>query len=269
MSEKKLQVLVAAVEEDAVTLAEHMNLSTEAIICNQCHINQYREFVRKGCRIRVYDLKERGVGLNRNNSLMRADGDFCIFADEDIVYNDDYGARILEAFERCPKADILMFNVTAVESRRTYENMRRKRIRWYNYGRYPTYSMACRVESLRKANVYFSLLYGGGARYSNGEDSLFIHDCLKKGLKIYSVPVTIGHESKRTEGEESTWFRGYTRKFFFDRGVLYHDLYGCMAKPMALRFLIAHRKLMCRDIPLSQAYGYMKEGLLEAKGAKR
>ena len=124
--------------------------------------------------------------------------------------------------------------------------------------------MCIRTESIRKANVWFSLLFGGDARYSNGEDSLFIHDCLKKGLKIYGVPVTIGHEMRRQEGDESTWFKGFTEKFFYDRGVLYHYLYGPMAVPFALRFLIKNRDKMCREIPLRDALRLMRKGIREA-----
>ncbi|MBP3737006.1 MAG: glycosyltransferase family 2 protein [Lachnospiraceae bacterium] len=259
----RLQVLVSSVQENVITLAEHMNLSTDAIICNQCQEVSYKEFVRGKSLIRAYSFDERGVGLNRNNSLMRADADIALIADEDIVYTDDYEEKILREFERNPDADILMFNVTAVEERRTYENVVHKRVRWYNYGRYPAYSMCVKVESIRRANVYFSLLFGGGARYSNGEDSLFLHDCLKKGLKIYSVPVLIGHENRR-EDDSSTWFKGYTEKFFYDRGVLYHYLYGPMQKVFALRFLIKNRDTMCRQIPLLRAYRLMKEGMRQA-----
>ncbi|MBQ9614441.1 MAG: glycosyltransferase family 2 protein [Lachnospiraceae bacterium] len=259
----KLEVLVAAVQENEVTLAEHMNLSTEAVICNQCQLFEYKEFERKGRLVRCYEFTERGVGRNRNNALMRAEGELVLFGDEDIVYNDDYEERVLRAFEENPQADILMFNVTAVESRQTYENVRPKPVRWYNYGRYPTYAMCARLESLRKANVWFSLLFGGGAPYSNGEDTLFIHDCLKRRLKIYAVPVIIGHEMAR-ENNESTWFNGYNEKFFYDRGVLYHYLYGIMERPFALRFLLTKRKTMCVQIPLHKAYALMVKGMKEA-----
>lgn len=259
----RIQVLVAAVEENVVMLSEHMNLSTDAIICNQCREYSYQEYEHRGRRIRAFSFAEKGVGLNRNNALMRADADLCVFADEDIVYDDDYEEKILREFARDPKADILMFNVQATEHRRTYENVRHKRVRWYNYGRYPTYSMCARVESLRRANVSFSLLFGGGARYSNGEDTLFIHDCLRRGLRICAVPVEIGHEKKRTEGEESTWFKGYNEKFFYDRGVLYHYLYGCMARPFALLFLLRKRRVMCRELSLPACYRLMKKGIRE------
>ncbi len=258
----QLEVLVAALQENDITLAERMNLSTEAIICNQCQEVSYREFRRRNRRIRTLAFNERGVGRNRNNALMRADADYVLFADEDIVYDDDYEERVLQAFGEHPEADILMFNVRAVDGRRTYENRRVKRVRWYNYGRYPTYAMAGKLESLRKANVWFSLLFGGGAPYSNGEDSLFLHDCLKKGLKIWAVPVEIGHEAAR-EDNASTWFSGYNEKFFYDRGVLYHYLYGPLERILALRFLLRHRKTMCVGIPLGKAYRIMRKGMQE------
>ncbi|MCI2049857.1 MAG: glycosyltransferase family 2 protein [Lachnospiraceae bacterium] len=259
----KIQVLVATVEANVIMLAEHMNLSTEAVICNQCHEYGCQEFEHRGKKITAFALNERGVGLNRNNALMRADCDVCVFADEDIVYDDDYAEKVAQEFERDPKADILMFNVEATAGRRTYENARHRRVRWYNYGRYPTYSMCARTESLRKANVWFSMLFGGGAKYSSGEDTLFLHDCLQKGLVIKAVPVSIGHEKSR-EGEESTWFKGYNEKYFYDRGVLYRYLYGIWARPLALRFLLAHRKLMCRELTLWKCYALMKKGIREA-----
>ena len=191
---------------------------------------------------------------------MRASAEIVLFADEDIVYDDDYEQSVLKAFEENPQADLLTFNVRAVEGRRTYENRKVKQVRWYNYGRYPTYSVAARLDSLRRANVWFSLLYGGGATYSNGEDSLFPHDCLKKGLKIWAVPVEIGHEAVREDGS-STWFNGYNEKFFYDRGVLYRDLYGRLAVCMALRFLLAHRKITCQELTIGDAFRIMRKGI--------
>ena len=105
-------------------------------------------------------------------------------------------------------------------------------------------------------------MFGGGARYSNGEDSIFIRDCLRKKMKAMAVPVNIGKEVPRP----STWFNGYNEKFFFDRGVLYAYLYGCMAKPFALRFLLKHKNIMFKEeypISMKQAYSLMKKGFRE------
>lgn len=256
-----LQLLVAAMNKKPCELAEEMKIDSDAIIVSQGEQYAYEELDYKGNNIRYYSMAERGVGLSRNHSLLRADADISLFADEDIIYEPGYEREVLAAFEAHPQADMLFFNVQAMPGRETYHNTDFGRVRWYNSGRYPTYSLAVRTWRIHQKNITFSLLFGGGARYSNGEDSLFIRDCLRAGLKAYRVPVTIGHERER----ESTWFKGYNATFFYDRGVLYRYLYGTAARPMALRFLLSHREVMCQEIPWREAYGIMCRGVREAE----
>jgi glycosyltransferase involved in cell wall biosynthesis len=258
----KLQVLVSAVNEDVATLAERMNLESDAIIINQTDHVGYMEYTNNGKTIQCYDFNEKGVGLSRNNALMRATGDIVLFSDEDIVYEKGYEKKVLEAFEEHPEADFLLFNLKVGEERATYYTKRYHRVHIWNAGRYPTYSFAIKRDKLHASHIAFSLLFGGGARYSNGEDSLFLKDCLKYGLKVYTVPVEIGMEKER----DSTWFKGYTDKFFIDRGVLYHFLYGKLAYLMAFRFIKAKRKVMCNEIPEKNALALMKKGIESVKG---
>ena len=255
-----LQTLVSGVKVNTESVAEKMNLQSDSIVINQCDEFGYSEYEYRGSDIKCYSFAERGVGLSRNNALLRATADIVLFSDEDIVYEDGYAEKILKAFEDHPKADMLLFNMEVEADRATYHIDSEMRIHRWNCGRYPTYSFACRRESLHKKNITFNLLFGGGAKYSNGEDSLFIQECLKKGLKIYALPVGIGREVPRP----STWFNGYTDKFFFDRGVLYHYLYGWLATPMALRFLLRHRKTLLNEKSFKEAYALVKRGIKEA-----
>lgn len=259
--QKKIQLLVSAVNQDAAALAKQMNIRGNAVIVNQCDSYGYEEIGGQGRRIQVFSMAERGVGLSRNTALLHADADICVFSDEDIVLCEDYEELIGRAYEELPDADMILVNVRVAPVRRTYWNEDIHRINYRNYGRYPAYSITARHEALLRANVHYSLLFGGGARYSNGEDSLFLRDCLKAGLRIYSHTVCIGEEKER----ESTWFSGYHEKFFRDRGVLYHYLYGRLALPLSFRFLWVHRGEMCREIPLKQAYRLMKDGVTEAR----
>ena len=91
-----------------------------------------------------------------------------------------------------------------------------------------------------------------------------MHDCLKKGLHLYGVTEEIGEEVYR----ESTWFQGYNEKFFVDRGVLYHYLYGGLGKLFSLRFLCAHRREMLGEMSFGKAYGLMKRGLKEGRSRR-
>ena len=252
-----VQVLASVMGQNLEEIAERMRLDSDAVIVNQCDRLDYREMTYRGHLIRFYSFPERGVGRSRNEAIMRADGDICLFSDQDIVYLPGYAASIAEEFERNPDADMILFNISIEESRRTYHITKRKQVHWYNCGRYGAVSFAVRRSSLLASGVMFSLLFGGGAKYGNGEDSLFLRDFMKKGFKVYTAPVAIGRE----EAEESTWFAGYNRKFFYDRGVLYRYLYGKLAWVMALRFLVVHRKKMCVESGVSQCLRWMREGI--------
>lgn len=261
----KVQVLVAAMQVRPEELAEKMNLSSDAIIINQCDRVGEEAFYHAGHEIVCYHYAERGVGKSRNHAIDKADRDICLFSDEDIVYEEAYEDKIVKEFEKNPKADMIVFNIEVEENRKTYHITKRKRVRFYNCGRYGAVSFAIRTDKLRESGVRFSTLFGGGAKYSAGEDSLFIKEFMNRGYRVYTAPVTIGRE----EAGESTWFSGYHEKFFFDRGVLYHFLYGFLAYPMALRFLLAHKKKMCTRLTLKQALKQMKMGILEGKKEKR
>lgn len=254
-----LEMLVSGMKLNIGSVAETMNLQANSIVINQCEKNAYDEYDFKGHKICCYSLAEKGVGLSRNTALMRASEDIVLFSDEDIVYENGYAKKVIDAFEERPDADMLFFNVEVAKDRATYHTEKEHRVCWYNSGRYPTYSIACRREALHKNNITFNLLFGGGARYSNGEDSLFIRDCLKKRMKAYALPINIGKEIPR----QSTWFNGYTDKFFYDRGVLYKALYGVMALPMAFRFLFRHRELLLKEMTFGKAFGLMRKGIRE------
>ena len=261
----QMQMLISAVNQDPEALLDTMKVATKAVLVNQCGREEERTLTHHAHEVLVLSSAEKGVGASRNLCLENATEEIVLFADEDIVYHDGYAESVLREFEQHPEAEMILFNVIAMEGRRTYYNEDFHRVGMRNYGRYPAYSIAARLNSLRQCGVKFSLLFGGGAPYSNGEDSLFLRDCLRAGLKIYASPVELGRETER----ESTWFHGYNERFFFDRGVLYHFLYGMLARPLALRFLLLKQQEMCREIPLRKAYALMKDGILQGKREER
>lgn len=252
----KVEVLASVMEEDFSAVVRRMRLESDALIINQCDRLGYEELEEQGRRFRFCSFPERGVGRSRNEAILRAEGDICLFSDADIVYEPGYADAIAEEFVCRPDADMILFNVIVDEARRTYHITERKRVHWYNCGRYGAVSFAVRRESLLESGVTFSLLFGGGARYGSGEDSLFLKEFMDKGYSVYTAPVTIARE---TAGA-STWFQGYDEKFFSDKGVLYRALYGRAAGVMALRFLLVHREKLCGEVTVKQAYQWMRTG---------
>lgn len=258
----KLEVLVSAVEQNPAELISQMNLRTDAVLVNQCSGYGVETLPAGAGQARCFSMPERGVGLSRNTALLHAAGDIVLFSDEDITLVPEYEKLILRAYKTLPDADMILFNVEVAPARRTYWNQEIRRVTWRNFGRYPAYSICAKLPALRMANVHFSLLFGGGEKYSAGEDSLFLRDCLRAGLKIYAHTACIGRERER----KSTWFSGYHEKFFKDRGVLYAQLYGPLALPLALRFLLVHKREVCGQMPIHKAFCFMRKGVREARG---
>ena len=257
----KLEMLISSVNAEGDKLIEKMHIACDGVLINQCGRDGYYELPVDGGTIRVFEYAQKGVGVSRNHAIDEAKGDIFLFADEDIVYDDGYVSKVLDEFTKHPEADLLFFNIRVCDERRTYYNTDFARCHIYNAGRYPAYSIAVRGDKLRASGVHYSTLFGGGAKYSCGEDSIFIKDCLKAGLRLYRTPVEIGEEVPRP----STWFTGYNEKFFFDRGVMYHFLYGVLAGVFGFRFVYTKKKEMCRDIPANKAFKLLLDGIKEGK----
>lgn len=211
-----IEVLVATMYQKNLNKYIEMNLNSDVIIANQDDKYQYIEKVIDFNKIKMITTPDRGVGKNRNMALMNANAEICLFADDDMIYEDNYVEIIKEAFRKLPKADIIIFNIETIgqETRARRLNNKIKRVHTFNSLNYGAARIAVRRERLLKKNIWFSLLYGGGAKYSSGEDSLFLTEAIRKGMKVYTYPKKIANIKQ----DKSTWFNGYTKKYFHDRG---------------------------------------------------
>lgn len=238
-----VQVLVATVNQTDYSLLEKMNITTSAIVCNQCSTNEITEFIQGGVSVRWLSFNERGVGLNRNNALMRATGDICLFADDDMVYVDGYERIVTKAFERIKDADVIIFNLIEQVPTR-YVIRKIHRVNRLNYLRYGTARIAVKLKPVRRNGIYFNQCFGGGTEHCHGEDNLFLTECMNKGLRIYAIPVYI---AELTEERESTWKSGYDDKFIRDQGILYKQISRKYWKLLCLQDAIRHSGMYGRD----------------------
>jgi len=231
-----IQVLVATMNQTDFSLLKKMNIQTSAIVCNQCNRNEFIDFDQNNNYIRWLSFNERGVGLNRNNGLMRADAEICLFADDDMVYVDGYADIVTKAFEVIPDADVIIFNlIERVPTR--YVIPKKCRVNRFNYLRYGTARIAVKLSSIKINGIYFNQCFGGGTEHCHGEDNLFLTTCLDKGLRIYAYPAYI---AKLTEERESTWNTETNEKYLKDQGVLYRQVSRKFWRLLCLQDAIRH-----------------------------
>ena len=104
-------------------------------------------------------------------------------------------------------------------------------------------------------------MFGGGARYGAGEDVTFIQDCLKAGLRVYTSPIIVSTMKQ----DSSTWFKGYDRKYYKDKGALLAANFPFIST--AGSYIQAFKNKGAEHTFL-ELLGYYKEGIDEFKGSK-
>lgn len=233
-----IQVLIATMNQNDYSLINKMNIQSDAIVGNQCDRNSIEKFEYNKHSIIYLNFAERGVGLNRNNALMRANADYCLFADDDMVYVDNYVEIIEKMFNKFPDADVIIFNLKEKNSSR-YVVKKVHKVGRLNYLRYGTARIVVKLDSIRKNGIYFNQCFGGGTEHCHGEDNIFLTQCLNAGLNIYAIPVVI---AELTNERESTWNKGYDTKYLKDQGALYRVISKKWWKLFCLQDAIRHRK---------------------------
>ncbi|MFL2120883.1 hypothetical protein [Marinilactibacillus psychrotolerans] len=215
-----IEILVSTMNrkvDDLSSLVDKMKIRSKAIIINQTDTIGYSSEHNS----EMFSYTERGVGKSRNSALLRAKGDICLMADDDMVYVAGYEEVVKKAYEKYTDADFIVFNVRVHYPDRIVERVSKPgRVRFFNSLKYGTVTFSFKRNAILRENVFFSLLFGGGAKYSSGEDTLFLWTCLKKGLKVYAEETIIAD----VYNYESSWFKGYNEKFYKDKGALFKAL---------------------------------------------
>lgn len=258
----KIQVLVAALNKNVNKLVEKMKISTDAIIGNQGADNSVEEIDFNGKQMKVFNFAEKGVGLNRNNVLMRATGDILLFADDDEIFEEDYEQTIKEAYSSLPNADAIIFNIkTEGFGTNRRSNSKVKRVRFFNSFNYGAVRISVRNDSIKRENITFHRQFGGGTEYSCGEDTLFISEMLNNKLKLYVYPAVIA----TVDQTSSTWFEGFNEKYFYDKGALFAALPYKFKWVMCILVLIKNRKELFKTIKIKKGFSIARIGFKNFK----
>ena len=245
----ELEVLLSIIDLDK-KLLDKMNIKSNAVVINQCDKDGFEEYKN----FKIFSYNERGLSKSRNRGLYKISKDIVILCDDDVIYNENYDKIILDEFEKNDKADIITFNIDS-PNRKVKMNKSNKRLHLYNILRYTSCRIAFRRESIQKANIKFNTLFGAGAKYTNGEDSLFLVDALKNKLKIYSSTQNIGCVYQK----KSTWFNGYNEKFFYDKGALFTAINVNLKIILIIQYLLRHKEIL-KEIKFFSALKLMIKG---------
>lgn len=230
-----LEVLLSTMNLNTSDL-DKMNIHIPCIVINQCGRQGYREYKN----FKIYDTNEKGVSKSRNMAIEKSSADILLFADNDCVYNDNFDKIIIDFYQK-HNADMVFFNMNIYDNS-IKQDKKIKKIHFYNYQKYGACRTSFKRISVLQNNIKLCNFFGGNSLYSHGEDTIFIHDFIKNKQVLYTSNKYIGIIKENVNG--STWFKGYTDKFFFDKGALFSALSPNFKYFQCIQYLIRHRETL-------------------------
>lgn len=252
-----LQVLVSTMHQKGTNLIRKMNINSDAIIINQCERDNIEELNLSGSNIKWINSSTRGLSRSRNLALKNADNQICLISDDDIEYIPNYEKIIVEQFEKFPEADIISFQVEGIDKPFKKYYPKSRKINYITSMKLSSVEIAFRLESIRKHNMFFKESFGAGSsKFIMGEESIFLFEAIRKGLRVIYVPIKIAD----IHTGESTWFKGFNKEYFISRGAAFTAMSVNMSLLLIFQFAVRRYKLFYRETNIWQAINYMLKG---------
>ena len=245
----KLEVLLSVMNLDVKDL-DKMNIASKCTVINQCGKKGYGKYKN----FHIYSYGEVGTSNSRNRGLEHVTEDIILLCDDDVIYNKNYEKMVLEEFENHKNADVIFFNMESPKRKKRIIK-KRKQLHFYNSLNYATYNITFRKNKIIDNNIKFNPLFGPGAKYNNGSDTMFIRDLFKNKLKVYCSPLYLGI----VYNNKSTWFKGYNELYFFNKGALFTAVNSKIRHILILQYLIRHKEILI-NMKFKIAYKEMVKG---------
>ena len=259
----RLEVLMSCMHQQDDELVRSSRLTGDVVVINQCGQEGYIEYQTPHGTVRMFSTRQRGLTKSRNMAVEKATADICLLCDDDEEFVPGYEAKILDAYESLPQADVVIFKMT---NRPASFPDRVMRLRFPRTMKVSSWQISFRRERLLASEVRFDELLGAGTGNGAEEELKFLTDCEKAGLKIYYVPTEIASVAQ----EESTWFSGFTEAFFENRGATTRYILGAgVASLYALYYTVRKRRMYQASISPGKALRATLRGIRENRIGKQ
>ncbi len=144
----------------------------------------------------VIPTPTRGLSVNRNLALEASSAPLLLLGDDDIIYTEEYLLRVIDSFNRYPDIDFICFRYHS-ENHPVVHPAEERHLStppWWLI----SFCMAFRRSAMEKTGVRFDERFGIGAEFPSAEESVFLNDLLRKGIKAMYLPLTVAEHPGAT-----------------------------------------------------------------------
>lgn len=195
----------------------------------------------------VGQIEGKGLSRNRNNSIAMADGDVVILADDDVRYRPEWIDMVIRVFEADGELDVACFKISTPKGDPEYKEYCEQAylLNDETHHYISTLEIVFRLSAIKANNIVFDERFGLGSKLNSfGEESVFIHDCIKAGLKVKYFPkYLVEHPAASTIKAINRFARLNT----IFKGAYDARRYGWLAVPAAFYDTLRYQNELARE----------------------
>lgn len=174
-----------------------------------------------------------GSSNNRNHAISIATAPLCLTADDDLRYTSGQLQAVIDAFDARPDMELASFRYSGPDNKAYPE--KETALDWpLPRGFYSTsFEVAFRRDAVQ-GKIFYNPYFGiNSPRLVCGDDSVFLLDCIRAGLKCRHIPIVITHHADNSSGTRLysnpgfiTTQGAYIRYAYGSKGALRLPLYA-------------------------------------------
>ena len=260
----KLEILLSTMnlksKQENRELLKKMNIEKQnTLTINQITQNKIEKFEELETKNKIISRREKGLSKSRNLAIKSSKADICILADDDVIYKKGFEKIIQKEYEKQKNYDIICFYVESSNKQRKVKRMITSKVGKIRAMKICSFQITFRREKIKNNKIEFDENFGVGTYYDRGEETIFLWDCLKKGLKIKFINKKIGDINQ----DKSSWFEGYNEEFLKKQGVVFYRLSPKWYYILILQYALRKYKLFQENLKIVKAIKTMQQGVKE------
>jgi hypothetical protein len=174
--------------------------------------NRIPEILLNRSDVYISVIHTKGLSNNRNNALSISSSDICFIADDDVNYTWEYIESVVRTFEKDESLDVFVGKIQTPKGDNEYKKYKTNelKISYWNISKVSSIEVVFKRISILKNGILFDQNFGlGGNLFKQGEEGIFLGDCLRKGLVIRYYPYYMVKHPFVSSGKKINYDKDY------------------------------------------------------------
>jgi len=212
-TENDVEILIATMNQTSLDFLATMFPFKHFSNYNILIVNQSKGTVLSSAypSVRVINSTDIGLSKSRNLALKNASGKILIIADDDVVYQSDFVAKIITVYNKYKNAAVINFSAVIEDGSylKKYPTYSKKQLNSFDIFNVSSIEMTINKKMLDAVGVEFDENFGLGGKFEMGEEAIFLFDLKRKNEQLVFEPQVIVEHNSLTSSTKKNIIEKY------------------------------------------------------------